>query len=82
MFETFGAPLTSYERFTLHIRTLRFSSGQPFLLTDSNQNWTMPLKIKTGTGILEWLYVDKHYAATGVLQYSMKRPKNINELEI
>jgi hypothetical protein len=42
----------------------------------------MTLKIKTGAGILEWLHVDKHRAATGVLQSSVKRAKkNINELE-
>jgi hypothetical protein len=81
MFEAFGAPLACYTRFTFHIRTLRFSLGQPFLLTNSNQYWTMPLKIKTGAGVLEWLHVDKHCTATGVLQSSVKRAKNINELK-
>jgi hypothetical protein len=41
----------------------------------------MSLRIKTGAGVLEWLQVDKHCAAKGVLQSSVKRSKNVNELE-
>jgi hypothetical protein len=37
----------------------------------------MTLKTTTGAGVLEWLQVDKHLAATGVLQSSVKRAKKI-----
>jgi len=69
-----------YEIYTPH-SLITVSRGQPFLLTDSNQYWAMPLRIKTGAGVLKWLHVDKHCAATGVLQSSVKRAKNVNELE-
>jgi len=41
----------------------------------------MPLKIKIGARYLKWLHVDKHCAATGVLQSPLKCAKDIKELE-